>query len=547
MAERRVLSFIIDLKDRASRGFKSFGTALKATFRSITRVVTLGTAAIVAYTAALGALALQGGKVLGVQRAFILVTGDLTGSLAKLRAASRGLISDFELMAGFNRALTLGAADTVEQFGELTEVALTLGRALGVDAAFAMESLSLGIGRQSRLFLDNLGLIVRLEQAYEDYAKEIGVATSELTEQEKAIGFRNAAMDAAREKIAQLGGIEENAADSVTRFKVALKNARDEIALVVAQSPLLETFFNRLSLIVDQTVRVFLAGIPAIKLVAGELGIVAGNALAAGFLKSLLALDEIITRTIFPEWLANLLLINTGIRKELGDAADAAVVQLEAALARVQNILDNLPERDGDPTSVTTVDNLVVVLSLWKLVGIEMEKILGTADSLAKVIAGTLVDGMLVFSAAMSAGLAEWIAGTKTLGQALKGAFLGALSSIAAGFARFYAAQAAAAIAAGLLGDPRGFAAAAKYTAAAVLMGTIAGVAAIGAGGGGGVGVTAIGFEDELSGTGRVAGGTIIIQGGILDMSDPRQADALAGAIEDLGGMRRGSIIVTTQ
>jgi hypothetical protein len=81
-------------------------------------------------------------------------------------------------MVGMNRALALGAANNAEQFGELSRTAITLGRALGVDATFAMESLSLGIGRQSRLILDNLGLIVSVETANKKYAAALGKTDS---------------------------------------------------------------------------------------------------------------------------------------------------------------------------------------------------------------------------------------------------------------------------------------------------------------------------------------------------------------------------------
>ena len=51
------------------------------------------------------------------------------------------------------------------------------------------------MGRQSIMMLDNLGIIVDTQKAYDDYAKSIGKASSELTDQEKKIAFNSAALE----------------------------------------------------------------------------------------------------------------------------------------------------------------------------------------------------------------------------------------------------------------------------------------------------------------------------------------------------------------
>ena len=79
---------------------------------------------------------------------------------SKLRKAVRWHdLATIDLMVGLQPMPSLWARPTnVDEFAELAKTAISLGRALGVDAAFALESLSLGIGRQSKLILDNLGL-----------------------------------------------------------------------------------------------------------------------------------------------------------------------------------------------------------------------------------------------------------------------------------------------------------------------------------------------------------------------------------------------------
>jgi hypothetical protein len=233
--------------DQAQKRAIVTGGGLRDAFGKVRNVALGVTAAITGMIVALGRFAQRGGEVTNIQRAFGRSAGEVEGSLNQLRQATHGLISDYDLMVGYNRAMTLGSAENIDQFGDLAQAAIALGRALGVDAAFALESLNLGIGRQSRLILDNLGLIVSVESANEQYAASLGKSTKELTENERRIAFRTAALESARRKIEQLGGVELNAADNVVRLTTALKNMRDALTKVVAKSPVVARFFEELA------------------------------------------------------------------------------------------------------------------------------------------------------------------------------------------------------------------------------------------------------------------------------------------------------------
>jgi len=205
------------------------------------------TAAVAGATVALERLAERGGRVITVESAFAQATGDAQGAIEKLRTASRGLLSDYDLMTAANQALTLGSADNVEGVGELIEVSQKLGKALGIDAKYALESLNTGIARQSRLYLDNLGIIVDVEGENQRYAASLGRTAASLTEAEKREVFRTAALETAHRKVLELGGAEETAGDASARLRVALANARDELARIVAQSGEVIKFFNNLA------------------------------------------------------------------------------------------------------------------------------------------------------------------------------------------------------------------------------------------------------------------------------------------------------------
>lgn len=161
-------------------------------------------------------------------------------------------------------------------------------------------------------------------------------------------------------------------------------------------------------------------------------------------------------------------------------------------------------------------------------------------QSTAAVVAGATTTMFENFGAAAFDSLTGAEEGAISFGAAFKGAMLGAVAQVARTKGQFYAAESIAALAQGIAGDPRGFAAAAKYGLAAAAMFTVAGFAGrAAAGGGGGAGGAA---RSGATSFGATVGeqsqrdAIIYIQGSLLDMSNPQQAEALARAIQTLSG-----------
>ena len=102
-------------------------------------------------------------RVKTMERAFLNLgksVGVNDKSLGKLRGALNGTVKDTDLLRQANNAMLLGIVDSDDQMAELFDNAQRLAQALGKDALYGIESLTTGIGRQSRLMLDNLGIIV---------------------------------------------------------------------------------------------------------------------------------------------------------------------------------------------------------------------------------------------------------------------------------------------------------------------------------------------------------------------------------------------------
>jgi len=147
-------------------------------------------------------------KVESMQRAFNTMSGGVgnaTIAMNKLKVATNNTMSQFDLFQQANNAMILGVSKNSDEMAMMFDVAQRLGRALGRDTRSSVESLITGIGRQSRLMLDNIGLVIKAEEAYEAYAKELGVAADELTDADKKQAFLNETMRAARVAVKGLG------------------------------------------------------------------------------------------------------------------------------------------------------------------------------------------------------------------------------------------------------------------------------------------------------------------------------------------------------
>jgi hypothetical protein len=176
----------------------------------------------------LATFAQQSAKLEGMEKAFNTLSGG--GALAsnavnKLTDATDGTVSKMDLFKQANNAMILGVTKNSDEMAQMFDIAQRLGEALGRDTASSIESLITGIGRQSRLMLDNIGIIVDTKKAYKDYANELSKSVDELTDAEKKQAFFNATMESATLKASKLNKEEENASKAFQRLSADLDNA----------------------------------------------------------------------------------------------------------------------------------------------------------------------------------------------------------------------------------------------------------------------------------------------------------------------------------
>ena len=133
-------------------------------------------------------LANLGNQSIAMRASFEQLAGgaeNATTILESLTQASRGTISQYDLMLTANRAMLLGVADSAEEFNQLMQIAAVRGRAMGLSTTQAFNDIVTGLGRESKLILDNLGILIDLEGAQTAYAATLGKTAAELTDAER--------------------------------------------------------------------------------------------------------------------------------------------------------------------------------------------------------------------------------------------------------------------------------------------------------------------------------------------------------------------------
>lgn len=223
-------------------GVVAGGVAAVAT-AAINLAHTLGTTLV----NSIGEVITRGGEVAGIAQSFERLSGgagQAESALGTLREATRGLVSNFDLMQSSNKAILLGLGLSEQEMGDLAKTATVLGRAMGMDATKSLDDLITALGRSSPMILDNLGLTVKLGEANEAYAAKLGKTATDLTDAEKKQAFMTAAMEAARTKVAELGESQLTLTERLQQASTWYQNVFDRVSRGIVESPKLAAAFD---------------------------------------------------------------------------------------------------------------------------------------------------------------------------------------------------------------------------------------------------------------------------------------------------------------
>jgi len=151
--------------------------------------------------------------------------------IAQLKRVSNEVITEQQAMESAGQAMLLGLKPT--EIVRLMDVARQSVKVTGDSIGKAFSDITIGVARQSKLILDNLGIIVDVEKANKTYAAALGKVSTELTDVEKKQAFLNATYKAGEENAKRIGGAygelslelqraNANMTDSWTKLKDAV-------------------------------------------------------------------------------------------------------------------------------------------------------------------------------------------------------------------------------------------------------------------------------------------------------------------------------------
>lgn len=186
----------------------------------------------------------RGAQVANQLEAFGNIIGGLADSTSVLRglqSATRGTISDMELMrlsvaalqgqsAEF-RGVLLKNVDGVSNLGKVFDVTTRAARASGQSVEIVRDKFLMGLRLQSKLRLDDIGVTVKAEEANQKYAESIGKTAAALTDAEKKQAFLNEAL----EQLDRIGAEApiNRVQDALARMSVTFTNIKDRLSLAI--------------------------------------------------------------------------------------------------------------------------------------------------------------------------------------------------------------------------------------------------------------------------------------------------------------------------
>jgi hypothetical protein len=177
----------------------------------------------------LGAMVLEGEKVKGVIAGFKAI-GGTNKDLEELRQATSGLVSDGDLARIANQARLFNIPP--DQIANLTKLAVGAGTLMGMDTAKAAEDIFTGIARGSVMIIDNLGISLgKLGKVNADFAKSVGKAASDLTQEEKQMALIQATIAGGQRQIAaaEIGGF------GASEAAVGFENLTQKLQMMAAE------------------------------------------------------------------------------------------------------------------------------------------------------------------------------------------------------------------------------------------------------------------------------------------------------------------------
>lgn len=175
-------------------------------------------------------VAFQGAKLQEARQSFDDYTRSIGQNaediLGKLRKASGGTISDMGLITTASKAMSLGVTTDSGKMANLLEIARNKARLFGIDTSQAFEDIVTGLGRNSPLILDNLG--IKIPAGFEEM-------TDGMSDADKTAKLLELTLIEGNKQLKEMGGLSNNSADEMRAFSAEVANLKGEFGILLSE------------------------------------------------------------------------------------------------------------------------------------------------------------------------------------------------------------------------------------------------------------------------------------------------------------------------
>jgi len=218
---------------------------------SVAKAMLAATAAIVGLTAGLLKLIKQGSEVKSVQESFegfVRAAKMSPDTLDKVRESVRGTISNLKLMQASVRGLSAGLdpGRIVEFWQKSKQIADVSSQ----DTLMVFESLIMGMTKLEVETLKTIGITIRAEDVYKDYAASIDKTQAQLTTYDKQVAFSIALEEKYRKNFMSVGDVTTRVREKFQQLGAGVKNVWNKFVVMIAESPKVQKF---LGMLIDYT------------------------------------------------------------------------------------------------------------------------------------------------------------------------------------------------------------------------------------------------------------------------------------------------------
>lgn len=164
-----------------------------------------------------------------------------------LQEVSNHTMSQAELMETASSAMLLGIP--AEEMAGLMEIAVAASKVMGTEVTKNFSDIALGVGRGSVEILDNLGITLKLEEAYDKYAKQLGRSVESLSAAEKKQAILNATLEEGALMVNAVGKETGKQVDGLKKAKAAWADFINAFAKAVSHifSPAINYIFSQIA------------------------------------------------------------------------------------------------------------------------------------------------------------------------------------------------------------------------------------------------------------------------------------------------------------